>query len=141
MAKKLPLTLLIASTFFIPLTSFSANFYKWTDENGTVHYSQRKPDQTPKALEEIKTHNTRSSTPVPIAGVKEKDSNKVATDTAAETEKPKREKRDPALCQRAKQKLQTLKSRPIVQEKGRVISGTERQNEMDKLNKIIGKHC
>ena len=53
----------LALTFFMGAValSVSAEIYKWTDENGQIHYSDKKPS-TQKDAEQIKVNTGRGTT-------------------------------------------------------------------------------
>lgn len=114
----------------------AANFYKWTDENGVVHYSERAPQG--KEAEIVTTQTPRSAPPAaaPVAGEK-----KEGEQTAAESATPQVVKKDSAVCARAQKDLQVLISKPIVRQNGKVMTVEEKNKAIQELQEIISVHC
>jgi len=116
--------------------SFAGNFYKWTDEKGVVHYSERAPEGQ-KETETVKTYNTRNT------GVQSKLAESPQAEEGAEqsSEAPEEVQKDAALCARAKKDQQTLKTRPIVKQAGKVLSIDQKNEQIQKLQDVINVHC
>ncbi|MCB1586621.1 MAG: DUF4124 domain-containing protein [Xanthomonadales bacterium] len=106
-------------------------YYKWTDENGNVHYSEKKPED--KEAQELKI---RSKAPKPQETVseeantdKELPPDQQAVEDFNRNEQAKaKEAQDQANCEIAKKNLQTLESRNRVK---RVNPATGEEIYMD----------
>lgn len=133
---------LLATSFVIfALSAQAGNFYKWTDEKGVVHYSQRAPKDT-----EAKTITTKTAPSNPQQQTNadpepDEKSNKEAEETAEKAPAPQVVKKDAAACKKAQKDLQTLKSRPIVRQNGKVMSIDEKNKQIQTLKEVIAVHC
>lgn len=124
---------------FLASPLIASDFYKWTDEKGTVHYSQRAPENT--QTETVHTYNTSNtgakttmSGTIPSAGGnKEEGEEKVA--------EPELAKKDPVLCERAKKDSETLRNRPLVRQNGKILTMDEKNEQIKKLQDVINVHC
>ena len=104
--KALPLAGLI---FTLTINVASAeNYYKWTDDKGVTHYSEKSPKNTPTV--KGRTH-TGHSAPTTYASVK------AAKEIPAPTNKPQNLK-DPARCKIAKSDLQSIDNSSRIKVKG-----------------------
>lgn len=126
----------------LPAVLFAGEFYKWTDENGTVHYSQRAPDNV--KAETMRTYSNRNSGPkTTLSGTEAltTEEEKEGPNGAAETPKAELAKKDPELCQRAKKDSDTLRSRPIVRQNGAVMTVEQKNQQIKQLQDVISVHC
>ena len=140
---------------FTPLV-VTAGVYKWTDEDGTVHYGSQRPADAPAERLKIR----ESTTPyTDEAKAKAKGTKKEgATDKAKAEKKPEEaaakapeepklsRKEKKALCQQARAKVQTIESRGRVRVKdeagnSRHLSDKERSRELAAARKNVSKHC
>ena len=110
------------------------DFYKWTDDKGVVHYSQRAPQGT--EAKKVRTYNTGTRTTP--AG---KSSEKGEAPEEKTTIEPKLAKKDPALCERAKKDSETLRNRPLVRQNGKILTMDQKNEQIKKLQDIINIHC
>ncbi len=124
------------------LPAAAGNFYKWTDENGVVHYSERKPESVTET-ETVKTYNTKGSGNSTLTGTAV-GANPGPESTGEVSEKQAQKapeaKKDPALCERAKADQQKLQ-RPMVMQNGKVLTIDEKNEQMKKLQEVINVHC
>ncbi len=120
--------------------AFSApdKVYKWTDEKGQVHYSERPPLGT--QAEAIKPE-TGHSEPVNYS---------LAVDEKAKEEKKaeaeKTSLKDPERCKSARQNLDTLKTYARIRIKGddgeyRYLTPDEKQQKTNEATKAIEESC
>lgn len=115
-----------------------ADFYKWTDEKGVVHYGQHKPSNAKSEVISTSTHkNTaqQNTTPPKNAIVAQKKPD------AAKQPAVKKIKKDPKICQQAKNAEMTLRSRPIVRKGGKVMTIDQKNKELEKLVEAQQVHC
>lgn len=82
--------------------------YKWTDENGVVHYEMRKPADQSTEVEVIKKRVKEE--PAPQAPAASGSSESAASASTAANEQPK-PKKDPKICELAKSNLEQLQNR------------------------------
>ena len=127
-------------------TAWANTYYKWTDENGTVHYSEQKPQDTDSQA--VKTYGSKRATmPAPTATTD-------ATDAAAQAENPQalsdgglpiyepaKIKKDPAICKQAKTNLQIMQTKPIIRQNNAVLTAAQKQKEIKKLQQAIKDYC
>lgn len=135
----------LATSFVIfALSAHAENFYKWTDEDGVVHYSQRAP--AGKEAQTISTKTAPSSDQQQDNTEASADSGSEENDTpeeetAQQAPTPEVVKKDPETCKKAQKDLQVLKSRPIVRQNGKVMTVDEKNKQIQTLNEIIAVHC
>ncbi len=134
--KTLISSITVVSLYILVLSPLHAGVYKWTDENGQVHYGE-KPGNTGAEKVTIRTNET--TTPRTIkkdeeeeSEADEKDSEKEAEteDKLVEIQPTKKEKR--RYCNEAKQDLATISSRGRMREidsKGNYYYLTEKQRQ------------
>lgn len=148
--KPLATSILLASLSLMASSdALSKDFYRWTDENGTTHYSSLPP--TDKASEKVHTSNIKGNPPaakpeeaketVP-AVVKERE-NFDESVSAPETAEVKAQRRE--NCKRAKFNLKTLKEKPRIRIKEgdeyRYIDQKERKAKIKESEKAVKKFC
>lgn len=119
-------------------SAMSTDFYKWTDEKGTVHYGQHKPSD---AQSEVITTPTPRSTNVQNNVVVKKDAPVKKVPSTAPTAEVKKIKKDPKTCQQAKDAEMTLRSRPIVRKGGKVMTIDEKNKELETVSEAKKIHC
>jgi len=137
---KLALSLSCSWLFLASSHAFSApdKFYKWTDNKGQVHYSERPPQGT--QAEAIRPE-TGHSEPVTYA---------TATDKKASEEKKvgseKSSLKDPERCDSARKNLDTLKTYTRIKIKGdegeyRFLTPDEQTQKTAEATKAIEESC
>lgn len=142
---------LTAASFFLLIqSSLFAGVYKWTDENGQVHYGEQ-PGNT--NAEQVNIRHNETTTPRTIKSPEEDEEKK--SDTSAEKEGkeweewkevplPKKEKRK--LCNEAKSDLAAISGRGRmreINEKGEYVFLTEdqRQQRISAAKKQQRENC
>lgn len=134
----------LATLLTFSTVASASNVYKWTDDNGQVHFGQNPStsfnseliypqkrsysiDDSNKANNEVITTNS------------EGDDNIVedAQETAAENVF----KKDSSLCKQAQESKRILMQHPIIRRQGKVLSMEEKNEELKNLNDIISIHC
>jgi len=149
--KTLAASALLASLAMLASTdAISKDFYRWTDENGTTHYSSLPP--TDKPSEKVHTSNIKGNptaaqsqepSEAPAAApVKEKD-NFDESASAPETTEAKAQRKE--NCKRAKFNLKTLKEKPRIRVKEgddyRYIDQKERKAKIKASEKAVKQYC
>lgn len=160
--KILHLCVAILATLFISSNIATASeFYKWTDEKGVTHYSERKPvDQQAETIS-TKTKGKKPPTYIPFSDEakaaaentqqpSEEESSAAEQQTTtsdkqetAKAEEPVKQeiKADPAVCAQAKKDESILRSRPIVRQNGKVMTIEEKNKQLATLLEIQKVHC
>ena len=109
--------------------------FKWTDEKGVVHYSQRQPEGIDSQIITAKTSSVETSR------ASTNTSNPKGESIPGAESAPEVVKKDPGICKQAKENLQTLKTIAVVRQKGKVMTVAEKNAEIQSLNEIIKVHC
>lgn len=150
-------TAILIATISSPLV-VTAGVYKWTDENGNVHYGSQRPADAPAERMKIQADTTPYEDDDTTRAKKEaaKKSNKEGEDEAEkkpEAAAPKApkppelsRKEKKRLCQQARKNVQTIESRGRVrvqQEDGstRHLTDPERNKELAAARKNASKYC
>lgn len=134
--KKMLTTLILA--LVISPAAMSTGIYKWTDENGKVHYgSQRPPDAEAEKLK----LQVSQPTPSPEKAKEDKE-----TDEANLPEDDKAKKERLAYCKTERKRLKTVAKNKTIHEKdatGKVIqlAAKERKQRLSKIQANIDKYC
>jgi hypothetical protein len=141
MTWRAPLTILLA----LPWMSLAAQeVYKWTDENGVVHFAPQKPEGVEAQSIRIKGDSD------PVAPADESvtaDSPEVVAVTAEPTELEKRsEAQRKSLCNRAFDSLNALTSGQRVFKSDSsgvqsVLRGAEREAAIEESRRNVEKYC
>ena len=127
-----------------------ASAYKWTDANGEVHFSQTPPPGVDSTQISIPTQNTTS---VPkqteaerLEAIYQKNEDKNAALSTEEKIKLQNEQAKKTNCDRARDHLEDILSKPRVRltdPQGNTIQLTdeERNAEIEKTQKVIKDSC
>ncbi|MFK7731678.1 MAG: DUF4124 domain-containing protein [Pseudomonadales bacterium] len=130
----------------------AAEVYKWVDEQGNVHYTDKKPanDKEPAKVD-VKVHNTRKDAELDAYREYTKRNREAAETEAAISEKKKaknrqtQQKRQHACKKILKRKREYQQGGVIYSEKKsgdrKYYSDEERAEVLRKLNKALKKHC
>ncbi len=131
--------------------SASAGIYKWTDENGNIHFGDRPVNQS-KATELI--YDTESRAGITNSSGHNKERDRMAKELESDRKERQSNREERRVVQKKKQKrcarardklLQYQQSRRIYKLKSdgeRVyLDDKQRQSTMRKLNKAIAKNC
>lgn len=138
----------LLALFFTSGNALADSVYKWVDEDGNIHYSQKPPEG--KDSEVINTRKPRS-----FGYGQHDDSNNAQTSQADQAteqaddqtkeqpaQKPEETfKKDPELCKKAKEYKAVLLRNPIVRKNNKALTLDEKNEEMRKANEIIQMHC
>ena len=118
--------------------AISSGFYKWTDENGTIHYGSRRPADAVAEKMDIKI-----SEPSPVAEKPEEDK---TTDRADPAVDDKANQERVVYCKSERKRLRIAEINKVVYEKdatGKVIklASKERNQRINKIKANIDKYC
>ncbi len=135
--------LLIAVALLLPASLATAQVYKWTDAQGTVHYSEAPPAQGTK-YSKVTTTGTVEPLAKPASpadtGNSGEESKEPAPTTVADT--PENRK---SLCTSLQSNLTTLQgSAPVVMEKDgkpTALDAAQRKQELDTAQAQYEQYC
>jgi len=130
------------------VTAANAEIYKWTDSNGDIHYSERKPDVKAN-VKMVIPRNVNASAPRPT--VAERDDN-WANEQAAEAEREATAAADAEAAATVKQNCEQANKRAASLERPRVnkvdADGTRtrmpeewRQSQLAEARAAISQYC
>lgn len=134
-------------TASLPFSALAGSVYKWTDEEGVVHYGDKKPANT--ETKEMKVRVGRG-TPAPSAtNDNDNDSEKNESLKEANNEKQltaEQKKAQDEACKAAKQNLQMMNTyaRVRVKDKNgeyRYLSPEEKSKKMAQAQKYVDEKC
>lgn len=127
----------------ISCNQLSANtYYKWVDDNGTTHYSNKPP----KDRESSPVHTTsRASGPASRMAPKVQ-SNNDATKTSEEGSTLYDAKASEEFCTNAKERLSLVISSNQIKQKSKdgsvvMLSEEQRQSEITRIREQLAEHC
>lgn len=132
-SRQILLALLLA--FIMLPTAMATGVYKWTDENGKVHYGSQRPENA-----EAETLNINDSQPTPAPKKSEgADEANLPVDDKAKQERL-------AYCKKERNRLKTVEKNKTIHEKdasGNVVklAAKERQQRLSKIQANINKYC
>ena len=133
--------LIACITSFICFNAYAATtqVYRWIDSAGVVHYSETPPKnkEQPSELVTTKTQPGISAIPVPV----DNDDNESSKDDEPSPEVEQVLKKDPETCKQATEALNSLMSKPIVRNKGKIMSIDEKNREIQNMKDIMKIHC
>ena len=131
--------ILLLATIMIFASSASAGLYKWVDEEGNVHYSQKRPrDKQYKRIKAPKPAPTNAS---PLYQKEKKESNGSKT---ARTETANNKKIRADNCAGAKKNLQTYQLYKKISDgsgKSRTLKPSERKKRIQETQQAISEFC
>jgi len=132
------ITSLVFSTYSI---GDQKGVYRWTDDQGNQHYSDKPPKDTESDFIKTATGRKTESTP------QDENANSEAEQAqAAPTSMEVVPEKDPTVCKQAKGNLQALSGRPRVRIKEangeyRYLSEEEKETQRELARKNIEVHC
>ena len=133
--------ILILTTLLILSGSASAGLYKWVDDDGNVHYSQKPPRD--QQFERLKEPPPAPEEPTPLYKSKaKKHTQNTQTTTAAESAKNAEMKHK--NCENAKKRLNVYQVyRRVRDDKGdiKVLSDAERDKQIREAKQAISDFC
>lgn len=131
--------MLLLATLVIFASSASAGLYKWVDDEGNVHYSQKRPqDQKYKRLK------PPSPTPEDTKPLYQSTSNKTKTSDVVATETAKNEKIRADNCAAAKKNLNSYTLYRRIKDKDGNVSYVDdkvRAQNIEKAKNAIAEFC
>jgi hypothetical protein len=140
---------LLISTTFLLTTAQAAGMYKWTDEQGNVHYSQQPPRD--KQYERMKVDKAPRSASTPPASSSStgtsggsQTSGESSGSTTVEDELAKNAEIRKKNCEAAKKNLQVFQVyRRVKGEDGkiRVVTEKEREEQIQRSKEAIREFC
>ena len=151
--------ILITLGVLIGLSSFaSANMYKWTDDDGVVHYSQTPPmDREAELIRESSTFREPRSTPTQgeeATAAPETESEPADGATSApeeeagpsEAERRAAERERQEQCRIARQRITEIENNARVRTQDasgeyRFLTEEERQQRLKEAQDYVRKHC
>ena len=138
-------TAILTSSIIIS-SAHAAKVYKWTDENGTIHYGDKRPEgaQTETLKVESRSSAPRPSLEEQLSNLEEKE--KKENLTKQEQEKAKEDAEQNQLrCNQARNNLQTIENnaRIKIEENGelRYMTPEEITKKKEDMNKIVEEAC
>lgn len=154
--KKYLLSTLLIAVVFTPLV-VTAGIYKWTDENGNVHYGSQRPADTTAERMKIEsgrqpyadetTLKDKKDKPGEKTGEKSKEEKKPETAAPKTAEPPKISRKEKnARCEQARKSLQTIVTRGRVRVQlddgtTRHMTDPERSKRLTQAKKNVAKYC
>ncbi|WP_250656799.1 DUF4124 domain-containing protein [Alkalimarinus coralli] len=140
------ITTAVLASSFITLPSYAGKVYKWTDENGVIHYGDKRPEgaKSETLRVESKSSAPRTSVQDQLKSLEEKQQKENLA--KQEQEKSKKAKEQNQLrCTQAKENLQTIENnaRIRIEENGelRYMTPEEITAKKDEMNKIVEEAC
>lgn len=137
---------------FLPIVTQAA-IYKWVDEDGEVHYSQQKPQNTKTEKIKVTSRAPENTSTYSKPTLNKKPDEKQASDKSAKSsaettgKKPKKSAKERAdSCKQAQTNLQALTSRGRVRQKddkGNVtyMSEEQKQQRIKREQDRIKENC
>ena len=127
-------------------TATAGNVYKWTDDNGTIHYGDKRPKDVQSKTLKVNSKSSAPQTPVQeqLKSLEEKESQ----ESLAKSEKEKElqlKNNNEQRCDQAKSNLQTIENnaRIRIEENGelRYMTQEEITKKKDDMRKIVDEAC
>ena len=121
-----------------PLTVNASGIYKWTDENGKIHYSSQRPEDA--EAEKMKLHVPEpASEAEPKKAVAEDNKAELTGDAKAKLERVE-------YCSKERKRLQTVQQNKEIHQQdasGKVsqLSAEVRTERLNKIKANIAKYC
>jgi len=131
--------ILLLTTLMIITSAASAGLYKWVDNDGNVHYSQKPPRG-----QQFKKLKAPAPAPEDSKRLYESINLEKKSGNVAEKEEAKNEKIRARNCKIAKQNLKSYQlSRRVRDEDGKVtiLDDNERAKQIEMAKKDINKYC
>lgn len=140
------MTCLLAFSISVQAQLPSQTIYKWTDENGVVHYEMRKPVDTTTTVEVIKKPLTETATPEATVPAPQAAATTDQKETEAAAPTASKPKKDPKICELARSNLEQLQNRRYVSAKDeygneRILDEKEVANQIKRAKEAIKANC
>ena len=133
--------ILFLATLMIISLSASAGLYKWVDDEGNVHYSQKRPLN--QQFKRLKAPAPAPDASKPLYQSEQAKQNKEGNDTAA-AETEKNEKKRAANCANAKKKLNTYQVYRRIRDKDgnvTIVDDKVRASQIAQAKQAINDFC
>ena len=130
---------LLLTTLMIFTFSVSAGLYKWVDDEGNVHYSQKRPLDA-----QYKKLKAPATAPENSKSLYQQEKTKTTADTTLAAEKEKIKKLKADNCEKAKQSLKAYTVYRRFKGKDgtvRTIDDKERAQQIKNAQKAIKDYC
>lgn len=147
---KLKYALTIATAIFatasISTTVHAGNVYKWTDENGTIHYGDKRPEGMPTEVLKVESKSSalRPSLKQQINNLEEKEKQERLVQQEQNKAKEVAENKN-LRCNQARNNLQTIENnaRIRIEENGelRYMTPEEIAKKKEDMKKVIAEAC
>lgn len=128
--------------------SLADKVYRWTDDNGQVHFGNRPPAHNQQAEEMVIRTHTPSSTPAPEEDAKTGQANNKSAEAEPATEEkpsidPEIAARNCRVATEQKKLLSENYNRRFKQPDGEVrpLTDAERNSRLKQMNAAIKKYC
>ncbi len=145
--KQTAISTLLAAVCCLAVGSHAATLYKWTDDNGVIHFTEHPPAGVTN-VEKVRNHVGRGNSPVQYNGSRQDSSADQSTNSQQNSNN--QPQRDPAVqkarCETARKNLDALSSFVRIREKDengelRFLSEEEVQERRQNFKSIIEKEC
>ena len=133
--------IVLLATLIIVSFSASAGLYKWVDDEGNVHYSQKRPIN--QQFKRLKAPAPAPEASKPLYQSQQSKQNKGGKDTVA-AETAKNEKKRAANCANAKKKLNAYQVHRRIRDKDgnvTVVDDKVRASQIAKAKQAISDFC
>ncbi len=147
---KLKHAFIIAIAIFIysmmASSAHAGKVYKWTDENGTIHYGDKRPEGTKTETLKVESNSSapRPSLEEQLNNLEEKEEKENLVKQEQEQAKEAQEQ-NKLRCNQAKNNLQTIENnaRIRIEENGelRYMTPEEIAKKKEDMNKVIEEAC
>lgn len=131
--------MLLLTTLIIFASSATAGLYKWVDNEGNVHYSQKRPKNI-----QYKKLKAPAAPPVSSKPLYQAEKAKTSADGALVEEEAKIKKLRTDNCEKAKKSLNTYTVYRRLRDKDgnvRIIDANERTKQIEDAKKAIKDFC
>jgi len=136
--------ILISSSFSI--SSYAGKVYKWTDENGVIHYGDKRPGGTQTETLRVESHSSsaRTSPQDQLKALEEQQERASMAENELKKE-DQAQKQTQERCEQAKSNLLTIENnaRIRIEKNGelRYMTPKEITAKKDEMSKIIEEAC
>ncbi|SFR86657.1 protein of unknown function [Marinobacter daqiaonensis] len=143
------LILLVLFGLMLPSLVAAASVYRWTDENGVVHYGDREPSGRSAEKVSVKSGTSRSSEEraspqAQVEAMEKNEAERTRRENESAVEEARRKQRE-ANCQAAEANLQIIRSnaRIRVEENGeqRYLTPEEIEEQKEKYKQVAEENC
>lgn len=149
MSTRITILKLVLVLALLGIGNVSAGVYKWTDENGKTHFSDKPPPGQEVETIETKSKAADASSNEKLEEIKARAEERLKAreeKKQAAEEKKKKEKEMAAFCEKSRKNLENLLNstrRQIINDKGEreFLAEEQRQEWIKTAREQIKKHC